>query len=157
MAISYFSQTARGNKGALKTALITACIVAVVDGLAAIVVTWTLHGRSPLLVFRYIASGLLGTAAFSGGLSPAVIGVICHFFISLVWTTIFLFRPPQSLCDNTKSGIKKHLIWCDYMDGHEPGRTSFKPRTDGTARNFRNSHWHDYVNSGCRLANRTPF
>lgn len=69
--------------------LITACIVAILDGLAGVALALALHGRSPVFVFQYIASGLLGTSAFSGGLSAAFIGMLCHLIIAASWTVLF--------------------------------------------------------------------
>jgi hypothetical protein len=89
MAILYSPETLPGNKNALKMLIITACIVAVIDGLAALCIAFFLYGRSPVSVFQYIASGLLGPSAFSGGLNTAFLGLICHFFISSMWTVFF--------------------------------------------------------------------
>ena len=80
VAIPYFRQTLPGNKNALKRLVITACIVAIIDGVVAVMITFALYGRPPVSVFQYIASGLLGSSAFSGGLSTAFIGLIYHFF-----------------------------------------------------------------------------
>jgi hypothetical protein len=58
MAIRVSSSDAGTNKSA-GMILATACIVAVADGLAAIALTFFLHDRPPIIVFQYIASGLL--------------------------------------------------------------------------------------------------
>jgi uncharacterized membrane protein YagU involved in acid resistance len=47
------------------------------------------NGAAPSRVFQAIASGLLGDAAFSGGLGVDVLGVACHFGISLIWAGLF--------------------------------------------------------------------
>jgi len=89
--------------------------VAVIDGLAAIAITFFMHGRSPIIVFQYIASGLLGSSAFSGGLLTALIGVLCHFFIATVWTIIFflLHRTFSRILPNKaiKAVVYGILIW----------------------------------------------
>lgn len=79
--------------------VITACIVAIIDGVAAVMITFALYGRSPVSVFQYIASGLLGSPAFSGGLSTAFVGLIFHFFIASYGRFSFSFyidRHPAS-------------------------------------------------------------
>jgi hypothetical protein len=43
-----------------------------------------LLGHSPMLVFQSIASGVSGTAAYSGGMGSALAGVGWHVLISLV-------------------------------------------------------------------------
>lgn len=45
---------------------------------------------SPELTFQFIASGLLGTAAFTGGFATALLGLILHFVISFVVAAVFL-------------------------------------------------------------------
>jgi hypothetical protein len=47
------------------------------------------NGASPTRVFRVIASGLLGDAAFTGGTLAAVLGVACHFGLSWMWAALF--------------------------------------------------------------------
>ena len=54
------------------------------------VVFGALHGLNPIQVLQYIASGLLGTASFSGGLAAAGLGLVMHFAITLVVTAIYI-------------------------------------------------------------------
>jgi hypothetical protein len=49
-----------------------------------------LHGQNPIQVLQYIASSLLGTRAFSGGLASAGLGLVLHFAIALVVATIYI-------------------------------------------------------------------
>ncbi|MGB6686637.1 MAG: hypothetical protein WBE76_02210 [Terracidiphilus sp.] len=49
-----------------------------------------LHGQNPIQVLQYIASGLLGTRSFSGGLASAGLGLVLHFAVSLVVATIYI-------------------------------------------------------------------
>jgi uncharacterized membrane protein YagU involved in acid resistance len=49
-----------------------------------------LRGITPTMVFRYIASGLIGMkAARAQGLASVVLGVAIHYTIALVWTGVF--------------------------------------------------------------------
>ena len=50
------------------------------DGLYAIVV-FGYRGATPVRIFQSIASGLLGRAAYDGGLPVAALGVLLHFVI----------------------------------------------------------------------------
>jgi len=36
-----------------------------------------------------VASGLLGQASYEGGTKTAALGVVLHYFIATVWTTVF--------------------------------------------------------------------
>src|SRR5687767_626021 len=87
MAIPLLSRRPGTSKSA-RIILVTACIVAVADGLAAIALTFFIRDRPPIIVFQYIASGLLGPTAFSGGVATALLGVLLHFLISLLWCMI---------------------------------------------------------------------
>ena len=63
-------------------------IVAVLDGLNA-VIFFGLSGISPMRIFQHIASGLLGRASFSGGVTTALLGVLLHFLIALILAVIY--------------------------------------------------------------------
>lgn len=60
----------------------------VLDGLAA-VANAGLRGTSPVRVFQYIASGLLGPAAFDGGFTTVLLGVLIHFSIAFAAAAVF--------------------------------------------------------------------
>jgi hypothetical protein len=51
----------------------------------------TLIQKTPyVLVWQYIASGVLGTAAFEGGFATALIGLFFHLIISFVIAGVFI-------------------------------------------------------------------
>lgn len=50
---------------------------------------WMLKGASPLVTPQSIAAGLLGTRAFHGGLSTALLGLLLHFAIALAMATAY--------------------------------------------------------------------
>lgn len=78
----------RERPRALKTILYTGLTVGVLDGIAASVNSG-LSGISPVRVFQYIASGLLGRAAFDGGLPIAGLGLALHFVVALGASAVF--------------------------------------------------------------------
>jgi hypothetical protein len=49
-----------------------------------------LRGVEPADVFRYIASGLIGSRAFGSGPAVVAVGVLLHYAIALTWTAIFV-------------------------------------------------------------------
>ncbi|HEY7029237.1 MAG TPA: hypothetical protein VH438_16600 [Gemmatimonadales bacterium] len=74
----------------VKPLLVGGLTVAFLDGLDA-VVFFGLRGVKPALIFQSIASGLLGKAAFQGGMGTVVLGLILHVFIaSSIVTTCYL-------------------------------------------------------------------
>jgi uncharacterized membrane protein YagU involved in acid resistance len=48
------------------------------------------NGVGPVRLLQTVASGLLGTGAFGGGVPVAALGLVLHFALSLLWATIFL-------------------------------------------------------------------
>jgi len=50
---------------------------------------------TPEGMFQYIASGLLGSAAFTGGFATALLGLLIHFVISFVVAAVFILAASQ--------------------------------------------------------------
>jgi hypothetical protein len=76
-------------KPSAKPLLITGLIAGTLDGLAAAISYYIQTGKDPLNVYRFVASGVLGTDAFSGGASIAVVGILFHYIIAFSWTILF--------------------------------------------------------------------
>jgi uncharacterized membrane protein YagU involved in acid resistance len=49
------------------------------------------NGATPVRLLQTVASGLLGTAAFTGGVPVATLGLVLHFVMSFLWASAFLF------------------------------------------------------------------
>src|SRR5213080_5364911 len=60
----------------------------VLDITAALIVYGYL-GLKPMRLLQGIASGFLGPKAFDGGLSTALLGLLCHFVIAYGAATVF--------------------------------------------------------------------
>ncbi len=73
----------------------TALLAGTLDICAAFINSYLRSGVSPFTVLRFIASGLLGDQAFTGGLLTALLGLLFHFFIAFSWTLIFFFAYPK--------------------------------------------------------------
>ena len=79
----------RARTGRLLSGVIAAgCLAAVLDLLYAFVLA-ALRDATPLRVLQSIASGLLGPAAYDGGIPAALLGLICHVGILIVAAGIF--------------------------------------------------------------------
>jgi uncharacterized membrane protein YagU involved in acid resistance len=76
--------------GAFLTIIFGGLIVGVLDGTAALI-SAGLKGVTPVQVFQYISSGLLGPASYKGGWATVLLGVLCHFLIALVATSVYCF------------------------------------------------------------------
>ena len=69
------------NPRALPTILRAGLVSGALDITAALIV-YARFGRFSVRLLQGIASGLLGQAAFQGGLATALLGLVCHFFIA---------------------------------------------------------------------------
>lgn len=49
------------------------------------------RGVAPTRLLQFVASGLLGSAAFEGGTATAVLGLVLHFLMALSIAAIFYF------------------------------------------------------------------
>jgi uncharacterized membrane protein YagU involved in acid resistance len=47
------------------------------------------NGATPVRLLQTVASGLLGTAAFTGGVPTAALGLALHFAMSILWAGVF--------------------------------------------------------------------
>ncbi len=89
----------------LITGIITAGLLAgTLDILLAFANAWWSAGVSPGRVLRFVASGLIGTKAFSGPPSIMLLGLVLHFVIAFCWTAVFFLLYPKI------SGIIRHKI-----------------------------------------------
>ena len=86
-----------------KTLIWSALLVGTLDILAAIVQSYLL-GSTPSKMLRYIASGIFGSEAFSGGDIFVFFGLVFHYITALIWT-ILLFK----LYPKIKKMVKKSI------------------------------------------------
>ncbi|MGE5859094.1 MAG: hypothetical protein ACM34J_00975 [Ignavibacteria bacterium] len=70
--------------------VLTTLLAGSLDISAAFINSLVRAGTGPVKVLQYIASGLLGPEAFSGGWMTAFFGLASHYFITFVWTSCFL-------------------------------------------------------------------
>jgi hypothetical protein len=66
-------------------------IAGTLDIFAACLTAWLRRGISPTAVLRYIASGVLGPAAATGGTKAAILGLALHFVIATGAAAVFYF------------------------------------------------------------------
>lgn len=71
------------------------------------------NGIDPLRLLQIVASGALGTTAFSGGIGTAVLGLACHFGMSYLWAILFLCAAwwvPQLARNPLRAGIAFGIV-----------------------------------------------
>ncbi len=64
-------------------------IAGALDLAGACVGSWLRAGLRPVRIMQSISSGLMGSAAYSGGAKTAALGVVLHFLIATAWTVVF--------------------------------------------------------------------
>jgi hypothetical protein len=65
-------------------------VAAVLDAANALVAYKLAFGMSPLVIYQFVASGLLGKAAYAGGAMAALLGLAVHFLIAFTAATAFV-------------------------------------------------------------------
>lgn len=84
----------KNQKNLLKAILSAGLLAGFLDASAASIQYYIKTGKSPVIVFKYIASAVIGKAAYSGGSEIAVFGLIFHFLIALLFTVFFFLIYP---------------------------------------------------------------
>jgi len=74
-----------------KAAFIAGCL----DITAACIQAWLAKGITPEVVLKYIASGVFGKDAFSGGIGYILFGLLVHFAIAFACTFIYFLAYPK--------------------------------------------------------------
>jgi uncharacterized membrane protein YagU involved in acid resistance len=94
--ITRTSPRAAVSPGSLARSIaIAGLIIGVVGGIDYAVFFRLTQHLGTIAVFQYIASGLLGAAAFAGGNTTAMVGFLIHFGISFVVAAVFILAASQ--------------------------------------------------------------
>lgn len=73
----------------LRLFLYASLAVGVLDAGDGVVFGYLTAGLNPIQVLQWIASALLGTTAFQGGLAAAALGAVLHFALAFFFTGLF--------------------------------------------------------------------
>lgn len=85
---------APASKSLVKTILWAGLLVGTLDILCAFA-NAAINGVRPVRVLLYVASGVFGKAAFSGGAFTAICGLLFHFMIAYGCTIFFFWLYPR--------------------------------------------------------------
>ncbi|MEW6195565.1 MAG: hypothetical protein AB1521_10455 [Bacteroidota bacterium] len=84
------------KSSSLKTTIIrTGLLAGTLDILCALIQFYIRTGRNPVVVLKFIASGVFGETAFNGGVEMAIAGLFFHFVIAFIWTIFFFLLYPK--------------------------------------------------------------
>jgi len=89
------NQKRRSVKQAIQLVALVGLLAGSLDILAAFINAYIAKGVLPALVLRYIASGLFGKEAFTGGSIMVVSGLLFHFVIAYSFTIFFFYAYPH--------------------------------------------------------------
>jgi len=78
------------RSGRARAILAGGLAVAVLDAVDALVAYKLAYGMSPLVIYQFVASGLLGKAAYTGGVTAALVGVAVHLLVAFGAATVFV-------------------------------------------------------------------
>jgi len=84
------------NHSSLSRIVRAGLLTGVTDGLFASVLSVAFYHSTVTRLFQGVASTLLGTSAFDGGLKTAALGVLMHFGVALGWSAVFLLLLDRS-------------------------------------------------------------
>ena len=89
--MSTVSATTEGGSASLvRSITIAALVIAIVNGLDQTAFAVLTQHVTPMIVFQYFASALLGLAAFAGGYTTALLGLLIHVVVSFVVAGVFI-------------------------------------------------------------------
>src|SRR5215210_1121613 len=74
---------------ALDTILYGGLVVGILDGLFALTFYGLILGIQPIRIFQSVASGLLGKAAYEGGVRTFLLGIILHFIVATCIAAVY--------------------------------------------------------------------
>jgi hypothetical protein len=89
-------------------------VAGVMDGLGASLMFYWRTGKGPEGVFRYVASGALGNVAFTGSAAMAVVGVIFHLIIALIWALIYV-RFSVQIRQAVRSWVVRGVLYAIFV------------------------------------------
>ena len=84
------SPPAPSSKGVPLTILLATAVAGTLDITDACVYWGITHGVAPQRIFQSVASGLLGKAAYKGGVQTAALGLGLHFGIMAVMVAVYV-------------------------------------------------------------------
>ena len=85
--------------------LLAGIIVGTLDIAAAMFQFYINTGKSPFIVLKFIASGLFGKAALTGGDTMIAWGFLFHYFIAMSFTVFFFW-----LCSKRPALLQQRLL-----------------------------------------------
>jgi hypothetical protein len=81
----------QGSQGLIKAIILTGLLAGTLDITSAVVASQV----PPIPLGRYIAAGVFGRDALSGGVGMGILGLFLHYVIAFSWTILFFIAYPK--------------------------------------------------------------
>jgi hypothetical protein len=91
MAQELYDTKERSNQNLVKAIVLTGLLAGTLDITSAMLINQVY----PLPIGRFIATGILGREALSGGVGMGIFGLFLHYVIAFIWTIIFFIAYPR--------------------------------------------------------------
>ena len=98
--------------------LLAGIIVGTLDITAAMLQFYIKTGKDPLIVLKFVASGVFGPAALKGGATMIAWGFLFHYFIAMSFTVFFFWlcrKIPSLLQHRLATGIVYGIFAWAFM------------------------------------------
>jgi hypothetical protein len=82
--------TERGSSSQVRFIIIAGLVIAIANGLDQTIFAVVTQQVTPVTVFQYFTSAFLGLAAFAGGYTTALLGLLIHLVIAFVVAGVFI-------------------------------------------------------------------
>ena len=82
------------KKSSLSTIIRAGLVAGTLDALGAMTTFMLRGGKNPMIVWKYVASGVFGKEALSGGTAIVVWGLVFHFCIATTFAAFFFLVYP---------------------------------------------------------------
>lgn len=102
-----------------RTALVAGGLTAGLLDIVYAMTVWHLQGVAPMTILHSVASGLLGRAAYEGGVASALVGLLAHFTLTLAMAAVFVTwrrRRPRVLANPLLAGAVYGLLVFGVMN-----------------------------------------
>lgn len=87
--------TKKSTRNLFQTILVSGFLVGALDILTALADYYIMTGKNPAAVLKFIASGVFGKSAFTGGGIMIALGFLFHFIIAFSFTILFFSLYPS--------------------------------------------------------------
>jgi uncharacterized membrane protein YagU involved in acid resistance len=83
------------RRSAMSTILLAGFVAGLMDIVAAIITYYIRTQKEPTRLFQFIASGIFGKEAFTGGTTMALLGLLFHFILACLFAIAFYLIYPK--------------------------------------------------------------